>query len=139
VRAHHENRAPRKSRPIATLILPTICLVSLLCQLLPASAASSLERVALQFNGSPCGAQYPHIVSALFALSGVRAVDLSTVPDHALVDIDRASLSAQNLVETVRGLWHNQDACHVEAIQSCISAGPLAHVGGPPADRAPMH
>jgi hypothetical protein len=122
------HRPARKSRSVAALVLPTLCLVSI-CAFPPASAASQIERVVLQFSDSVCSSQHATIVSALIPLQGVRAVDLSTVPDHALIDIDISLLSAQNVLEAVRRLWHNQDACHVEAMESCISAGPLSQVG----------
>ena len=60
-------------------------------------------------------------LSTLSPLPGVRAIDLSSVPGHVLVDIDTDVLSAQHLVESVRRLWHNEDACLVEPMQSCIS------------------
>ena len=46
-----------------------------------------------------------------------------------MIDIDISLLSAQNVLEAVRRLWHNQDACHIEVMESCISAGPLSQVG----------
>ena len=97
--------------------------------LCPGLAASSVERIALQLSGPLCAAQHAGILSVLSPLPGVRTVDLSSVPDHALVDIDREVLSAQNVVEIVRRLWHDEAACLVESMQSCISADPLGHVG----------
>jgi hypothetical protein len=102
------------------------------------SAASSPERIALQLKGSLCRSQHANILSTLSPLPGVRAIDLSSVPGHVLVDIDTDVLSAQHLVESVRRLWHNEDACLVEPMQSCISAGPLGHVDRPSADHAAM-
>lgn len=92
-----------------------------------AAAASPVERIALQLNGPLCVSQHTSILSLLSSLPGVRAVDLSSVPGHVLVDIDTAALSAQNLIETIRHLWHHQDACLVEPMESCISASPLSH------------
>ena len=92
-----------------------------------AAAASPVERIALQLNGPLCVSQHTSILSVLSSLPGVRAVDLSSVPGHALVDIDTAAFSDQNLIETIRRLWHHQDACLVEPMESCISASPLSH------------
>ena len=123
-------RSAWKNRAVAVLVLPVLCLMSL-CALPPARAAASLERVVLQFNGPLCSAQHASIVSALLPLPGVGAVDLSTVPGHALIDIDSQLLTAQHVLETVRRARPNQEACRVEAMQSCITAGPLRHVHGP--------
>ena len=102
------------------------------------SAASSPERIALQLKGSLCRSQHANILSTLSPLPGVRAIDLSSVPGHALVDIETDVLPAQHLVETVRRLWHNEDACLIEPMQSCISAGPLSHVDRPSAEHDAM-
>ena len=110
---------------VAALVLLTSMALSALS---PVSAASSFERIALQLNGPLCSSHQATIQLVLSPLSGVRAVDLSSVPGHALVDIDTDVLSAQDLIVTVRNLWHNENACLVEPMQSCISAGPLSHV-----------
>lgn len=91
----------------------------------PYAEATPLQRIAIQLSGPSCASQHANISSALSALPGVRAVDLTSVPDHALVDIDSGSLSAQDLAETVRRLQVSKEACRVEPMQSCISAGPL--------------
>lgn len=125
-----DNRSARKSRSVASLMLLIPSLVAF-CALPSAWAGTSLERIVLQFHGPRCGSQDAIIISALLPIPGVRAVNLSTVPGHALIDIDSGLLAAQNVVETVRRLWPNQDACHVETMQSCISASPLSHIPGP--------
>ena len=122
------------------MLLTSLCSASL-SSFPPAAAASPIERIALQLKGSLCRSQHANILSTLSPLPGVRAIDLSSVPGHVLVDIDTDVLSAQHLVETVRRLWHNEDACLVEPMQSCISAGPtgpLSHVDHPSADQAAM-
>jgi hypothetical protein len=115
-----------RSVVITWMSLMSLCAASLY-SLPSAAAASPVERIALQLNGSQCRSQHANILSALSPIPGVRAIDLSSVPGHALVDIDTAALSAQNLIETIRHLWHHQDACLVEPMESCISASPLSH------------
>jgi hypothetical protein len=123
---------------VATLTLLMNMGMSYFSSFPSASAASPVERIALQLNGPLCVAQHAHIISILSPLPGVRAVDLSSVPGHALVDLDTEVLSPQNLVETVLRLWQHEDACLVEPMQSCISAGPLGQVGVPSANHADM-
>jgi hypothetical protein len=123
---------------IATPILFTgVCMASL-CSYPSLSTAQPVERIALQLHGPRCNAQQTNILSVLSPLPGVRGVDLSSVPGHALIDLDTGDLSPQNLIETVRELWHDDAACLVEPMQSCISAGPLTHSGRPSADHAGM-
>ena len=110
---------------VGVLVLFTsICVAS-------ASYASSLDRIVFQLSGPQCGTHATTIFSILSPLPGVRAIDLSSIPGHALVDIDTDVLSGQNLVETVRRLWQNKDACLIELMQSCISAGPVSSFGRP--------
>jgi len=123
---------------VAVLVLLTSLCSASLSFFAPAEAASPIERIALQLKGSLCRSQHANILSTLSPLPGVRAIDLSSVPGHVLVDFDTDVLSAQNLVETVRRLWHNDDTCLVEPMQSCISAGPISHVGRSGADHAAM-
>ena len=108
------------------MLLASFCSASL-SSFAPAAAGAPIERLALQLKGSLCRSQHANILSALSPIPGVQAIDLSSVPGHALVDIDTDILSPQNLVETVRRLWHNEDTCLVEPMESCISASPLSH------------
>lgn len=107
----------------------------------PALAHSLFERVALQLNGPACHGQHADIHSALSAVPGVRSVDLSSVPDHALVDIDRRVLSAHDLYAIATRVMPSP-ACRVEPMQSCISAASQTdttrlHVSTGRPDRSP--
>lgn len=107
----------------------------------PAFAHSSLERIALLLDGPACQGQRASIHSALSAVPGVRSVDLSSVPDHALVDIDTGALSAHDL-STLVTRTIGSSACRVEPMQSCISAASQAettrlHVTTDRLDRSP--
>jgi hypothetical protein len=106
------------------ILFASICVASV-------SEASSLDRIVFQLSGSQCGTQTTTIFSILSPLPGVRAIDLSSIPGHALVDIDTDVLSGSNLVETVRRLWQNKGACLIELMQSCISAGPVSSLSRP--------
>ena len=96
------------------------------------SAAPPVERIALQLKGL-CNAQLTKISALPSTLPGVLAIDLSSVPGHALIDIDTGKLSPQDVIETVRRLGHDEDACLMEPMQSCISANPFGHVDRPSA------
>lgn len=109
-----------------SVVITSLC-AAFLYSFPSAAAAPPVERIALQLNGPLCVSQHTSFLAVLSSLPGVRAVDLSSVPGHALVDIDTAALSTQNLIETVRRLWHHPDECLVEPMESCISAGPLSH------------
>ncbi|BFU93540.1 MAG: exported protein of unknown function [Nitrospira sp.] len=91
----------------------------------PALAHSSFERVALQLNGPSCHGQHANLHSALSAVPGVRSVDLSSVPDHALVDIDTRVLSLHHLLTIVAQALIRSE-CQAEPMQSCISAASQA-------------
>ncbi|MBA5867229.1 MAG: hypothetical protein GDA67_11110 [Nitrospira sp. CR1.3] len=86
-----------------------------------ASAATPLQRIALQFDGAACDAQHASISSALSTVPGVRAIDLSSVPNHALIDIDSRALSEHDLLSIVTQAMASS-ACRVEPMASCISA-----------------
>jgi copper chaperone CopZ len=115
--------------PILSPILVTSVCMALLNSSPIVTAAPPVERVTFQLNGPRCKVQHANILSALSPLPGVQAVDLSSVPGHALIDIDTETLSAQNLVEKVRKLWRDEASCLVEPMQSCISADPFGHIG----------
>jgi hypothetical protein len=93
------------------------------------SAARPIERIALQLKGPRCDSQHPNMLAVLSPLPGVRSINLSSIPGHALIDIDTEILAAQTMVEKVQQLWHDESACLVEPMQSCISAGPPTHIG----------
>ena len=101
------------------------------------SASPPVERIVLQFKGR-CNVQQANIRALLSPLPGVLAIDLSSVPGHALIDIDTGMLSPQDVIETVRRLGHDEDACLMEPMQSCISANPFGHVDHPSATHTSM-
>src|SRR5215467_7320541 len=115
--------------PILSPILVTSVCMALLNSSPIVTAAPPVERVTFQLNGPRCNVQHANIISALSPLLGVQAVDLSSVPGHALIDIDTEILSGQNLIENVRKLWRDEASCLVEPMQSCISADPFGHIG----------
>ena len=92
---------------------------------LTASAASPLIRVAFQVTGPSCMAQQGQLLSSLSKVEGIRSVDLSSVPGHALVDIDVRILSIHDLTPIIRQLL-NSSECLADPMESCISATPLS-------------
>lgn len=105
-------------------VLP-LAIVLILGQAIAAHADSAMERVAFQFTG-PCTAQQRQLLSSLSAMDGIRSVDVTSIPDHALVDIDGRLISADDLASMVRRLM-NETTCRAEPMESCISAMPLGH------------
>jgi len=112
----------------SAILVTSVCMAFLYSSPIVA-AAPSVERVTFQLNGPRCNVQHAKIISTLSPLPGVRAVDLSSVPGHALIDIDTETISGQNLIENVRKLWRDEASCLVEPMQSCISANPFDHIG----------
>lgn len=103
--------------PIATVLLLGLTAT--------AQAEPRLERIAFQFTGA-CTAQQRQLLFSLSTVEGVRSVDLTSVPDHALVDIDRRVLNTHDLTPIVRRMM-SETSCRTEPMESCISATPLSH------------
>jgi hypothetical protein len=88
----------------------------------PVDAETSQERVVLSLSGPDCFSQRPSIVAALVQISGVGPVDLTSVPDHALVDVDQSAVTPEELsAAAFRGVTPGSQ-CQVEIMKSCISA-----------------
>lgn len=83
------------------------------------------DRVALFISGSECPAQRRAIAEILSHSPGVKGVDMTAVPDHALVDIVVGTTTGETLSELVRTQLPATSDCRVEVMQSCISAGPV--------------
>jgi hypothetical protein len=111
-------RAPRQY-----LVMRLCCLLLILGSVLsPVAAETSRERVALSLTGPDCFSQRPSLAAALGQLPGVSHVDLTSVPDHALVDIAHDAVTPEALsVAAVRSMTRGTQ-CHVEIMKSCISA-----------------
>lgn len=88
----------------------------------PVDAETSQERVALSLSGPDCSSQRPSIVAALVQISGVGHIDLTSVPDHALVDVDQSAVKPEELSVAARRGVTPGSQCHVEIMKSCISA-----------------
>lgn len=83
------------------------------------------ERVALFLSGAECETQRRAIADILSNSPGVRSVDMTAVPDHALVDITVSVTTGETLADIVRTQLPATAACHVDVMKSCITAGPL--------------
>lgn len=88
----------------------------------PVVAEILQERVALSLSGPDCSAQHPSIVGALTRISGVARVDVNSVPEHALVDVQSGSVSPEELQAAARRALDGALRCQVEIMKSCISA-----------------
>ncbi len=102
----------------------TLCftLLSLWCQASSVLAEPVRERIALSMSGQDCSSQRRSIVSALMRIPGVRQVDLDSVPDHVLVDVDGGAVTQEALKSAVDRSLPQGSPCHTEIMKSCISA-----------------
>lgn len=80
------------------------------------------HRVALQLTGPACQDHHAKIAAALSSAQGVHAVDLTLIPNHALVDIDARRLNADALVSLV-GQAVSPNDCRPEPMESCVTPG----------------
>jgi len=103
-----------------------------------ASSAVPLQRIALQFHGAVCDTQHASISSALAVIPGVRALDLTSVPDHALIDIDSRVLSEHDLFTIVTQAM-TSSACRIEPMASCISTMNIEPVRSRHSTEIPSH
>ncbi len=103
---------------LSCLLLSVGCLVS------PVSADTSRERVALFLSGQDCPSLRRIIAAELAQVPGVAAVDLDSVPDHALVDVVIGMVAADALLAAARRGVSTGAHCQVEIMRSCISASP---------------
>jgi hypothetical protein len=85
-------------------------------------AGTSQERVALSLSGPDCSSQRQSIIAALGKISGVGHVDLTSVPDHALVDIAHGAIAPQELSAAAARSITPGRLCRIEIMKSCISA-----------------
>ena len=86
-----------------------------------AIAETSRERAALSLSGKDCSSHLQAISAALAQVPGVTGVDLESVPDHALVDIENGVVTPQNLSAAVAQRLHVGTQCRAEIMKSCIS------------------
>jgi hypothetical protein len=88
----------------------------------PAIAETPRERVALSLSGEDCSSHRQTISAALAQVPGVTGVDLESVPDHALVDIENGMVTPENLSAAVAQRLHVGTQCRAEIMKSCIFA-----------------
>ena len=101
--------------------LPSVATAALLLGLaIPAAADQKLERIALQLTGDRCAAQLPRLHAALSSLEGIRTIDLTSLPDHALIDIDLQQITLQALMPIITDTLVNTH-CQAAPMESCIS------------------
>ncbi|HJT19335.1 MAG TPA: hypothetical protein VJ746_02615, partial [Nitrospira sp.] len=124
-RRHAMYRRPSLSRRFA--LSGGVCF-ALLCLASPAMP-SSVERIALQFDGSSCIQQRASISAALSGTHGIQAFDFNAVPGHIVVDAVRG-FSETDLLRMIRGAL-TDDHCRIAVMRSCISSDFAAHSGHP--------
>ncbi|MBS0172059.1 MAG: hypothetical protein JSR62_17070 [Nitrospira sp.] len=92
----------------------------------PAVAETLQERVALSLSGPDCSAQHPSIVAALTRIPGVARVDVQSVPEHALVDVQSGAIGPDELREAASRALTASRRCQIEIMKSCITADQLS-------------
>jgi copper chaperone CopZ len=98
------------------------------CFLGPAIAETSRERVALSLSGENCSSQRHRISAALAQVPGVAGIDLDSVPDHALVDIESGVVTPDQVRASVAQALQAGTQCGAEIMKSCITASlPPSH------------
>ncbi len=103
-------------------MVPFLLLLSVGYVVSPALADTSPERVALSLVGNDCSSRRQTISLALTQVQGVTGVDLESVPDHVLVDIERGVVMPENLRAAVAERLNVGTQCRAEIMTSCISA-----------------
>lgn len=98
------------------VLLSTGCLVDSIV------AETSRERVALSLSGEDCFSHHKAISATLVQVPGVTRVDLESVPDHVIVDIESGVVTPENLSAAVAQRLHFGTQCRAEIMKSCISA-----------------
>ena len=103
--------------------LQRVALVSLLAMLSAGegSAQGSRERVTLMIDEETCGEARRDIENALRRVHGVLAVDLASVPQHALVDIERDAVTSEDLIAAVRRSEAVTERCRPAVMTSCTT------------------
>lgn len=126
---HHPDSKPhgRPARPTRGIWVSAAYALILLAtgaaEVLAADTAH--DRVALFLSGNECPAQRRAIAEILSHSPGVKGVDMTAIPDHALVDIVVGATTGEALSEIVRTQLTTTSDCRVEVMKSCISAGPV--------------
>jgi cation transport ATPase len=90
----------------------------------PGNAFATQERIALMLTGPACTQVHSTISRTLEQTAGVRRVDLQAVPDHALIDIEPGTVTAEALEHQVNDLLATHPSCRADIMKSCISADP---------------
>lgn len=80
------------------------------------------ERIALILTGPDCREAQQTLTLALQQTDGVFAVNSDSVPGHLLIDIEGGKRSAQDMLTVVQAAVTTPLSCHVEIMQSCITA-----------------
>ncbi len=90
--------------------------LGILLSILPATAAEE-KHIKLMLGGNFCGFYPDDVKKALTELSGVKAVDLKSMKEHAIVTVDTSKTKPEELtaaVNKVKGSgWH----CTAEVMQ----------------------
>ncbi len=80
-------------------------------------------RITLALSGDACDRRRDAIETALKQLPGVRAVDFRSIPGHVLVDVDRGSVTPDQLATAVNSTASPGGPCRAEEMKSCVTAG----------------
>lgn len=111
-------------------LLMALCTATLLSYS-PASAGPMKERIALMLTGSHCRETQETLQTTLRQTDGVFAVDGDSVPGHLLIDVEEGKASARNMLSVAQTILGTAHSCHVEIMQSCITAPKRTKITAP--------
>ena len=83
-------------------------------------AQAESERVTLMLNGAGCQTLHERIEEVFRQLEGVRTVDSRSISGHLLIDIERGSITAEELA---RHASEVAATCRADVMATCITAG----------------
>lgn len=89
---------------------------------LPFPTHAADDRIALLLTGDACALSHGVLKQKLSRVAGVRQIDLHAVPDHVLIDVDRAVIDADSLIPQINDILAAQPLCRATPMKSCISA-----------------
>lgn len=78
----------------------------------------------LRLTGHACTQSHSAIGKTIDQTAGGRHVDLQAISDHALIDIEAGTVTAEALEDQVNTVLATHLSCRTEIMKSCITANP---------------
>ncbi len=84
--------------------------------ILPATAAEE-KQITLMLGGNFCGFYQDDVKKALTELTGVKAVDLESMKEHAIVTVDTSKTKPEELTAAVNKVKGSKWHCTAEVMK----------------------